>query len=86
LHRLAADATIPGVARPDGFDYRLRGDGSVVVTHGGRTATTLRRGRAAAFLAEVEAGDPQEVMARWTGNYRRGNERTARDHPRNAGT
>jgi hypothetical protein len=22
-------------------------------------------------------------MARWTGNYRRGNERTARNHPRN---
>jgi hypothetical protein len=31
----------------------------------------------------VAAGDPQLVMARWTGNYKRGNERTARDHPRN---
>lgn len=67
---------------PSGFDYQVRADGAVVITHHGRTATTLRGGRAAQFLAEVEE-DPQEVMARWTGNYRRGNERTARDHPRN---
>ena len=25
-----------------------------------------------------------QVMARWTGQYRRGNERTAKNHPRNA--
>ncbi|GAA0950857.1 hypothetical protein [Virgisporangium aurantiacum] len=69
---------------PNGFDYTVRGDGSVLITHHGRPATTLRGGRAAEFLAEVEE-DEQEVMARWTGNYRRGNERQARDHPRNRG-
>src|SRR5690349_14181575 len=68
---------------PEGFDYDVRGDGSVVITHHGRPATVVRGGRAAEFLAEVD-DDPQEVMARWTGNYRRGNERTARQHPRNA--
>ena len=74
---------------PNGFDHTVRGDGSVIITHHGRPATTLRGGRAAEFLAEVDncadAGDEQEVMARWTGNYRRGNERQARDHPRNRG-
>ncbi|MEJ7757607.1 MAG: hypothetical protein WKF83_16020 [Nocardioidaceae bacterium] len=35
------------------------------------------------FLSEVEDDDPQELMARLTGNYKRGNERTAREHPRN---
>jgi hypothetical protein len=65
-----------------GFDHTERPDGSVVITHHGRPATTLRGSRAAEFLAEV-ADDPQQVMARWTGNYRRGNERTARQHPRN---
>jgi hypothetical protein len=30
-------------------------------------------------------GEPQLVMARWTGNYKRGNERAAREHPRNRG-
>ncbi|MEV6968578.1 hypothetical protein AB0M47_26025 [Hamadaea sp. NPDC051192] len=69
---------------PNGFDYLVRADGTVVITHHGRAATTLRGGRAAEFLAEVD-DDPQETMARWTGNYRRGNERTARNHPRNRG-
>ena len=36
-----------------------------------------------AFLADVDPGDGQELMARLTGNYRRGNERVARKHPRN---
>jgi len=78
---------------PDGFAYDERRDGSVVITHRGRTATVVRGTRAAQFLAEVggadspaepEAAGAQEVMARWTGNYRRGNERTAKRHPRNA--
>ncbi len=46
---------------------------------------TLRGTRAAEFLDEVGGGDERLVMARWTGNYRRGNERTAKQHPRNAG-
>lgn len=69
----------------NGFQYLSRADGTVVVLHHGRVATTLRGSRAAEFLAEVQNGDEQEVMARWTGNYRHGNERTARNHPRNAG-
>ncbi|MEV4200458.1 hypothetical protein [Micromonospora globbae] len=67
-----------------GFRYTERADGSVLITHHGQVAATLRGGRAARFLAEVDE-DPQLVMARWTGNYRRGNERTARRHPRNQG-
>lgn len=72
------------VAAPGGFEYRTRGD-DVVITHHGRVATTLRGRRAADFLDDVEPGDPQELMARVTGNYRRGNERQARNHPRNRG-
>lgn len=67
---------------PHGFDYRLRGE-DVVITHHGQPATTLRGARAAAFLGDVEGGDPQELMARLTGNHRRGNERQAKLHPRN---
>ena len=69
---------------PEGFEYEVQPDGSVLISHHGRVATTVRGNRAAAFLAEVEQDDPQELMARWTGNYRRGNERTAKNHPRNA--
>ncbi|WP_129667015.1 hypothetical protein [Phytoactinopolyspora endophytica] len=67
-----------------GFDYTDRADGTVVITHNGRVATTLRGLRAQEFLDEVD-DDPQQVMARWTGNYKHGNERTARQHPRNRG-
>ncbi|MFN3866692.1 MAG: hypothetical protein ACK4MD_08280 [Demequina sp.] len=70
---------------PQGFAYAVRGD-DVVITHHGRHATTLRGRRAAQFLADVSHGDPQALMARLTGNYRRGNERVARQHPRNRAT
>lgn len=69
---------------PEGFDYTVRKDGSVAITHHGRAAGVLRGRRAADFLEDVEAGDDQELMARLTGNYKHGNERTARRHPRNA--
>ncbi|MFJ5228713.1 hypothetical protein ACIQBJ_02325 [Kitasatospora sp. NPDC088391] len=68
---------------PSGFEYQRRPDGTVLILHRHRPAGTLRGDRADRFLAEVESGDPQLVMARWTGNYKRGNERTARHHPRN---
>ena len=72
------------MAAPEGFDYTIRADDSVSISHRGRAVTTVRGGGAAAFLAEVEQDDPQQVMARWTGQYRHGNERAARNHPRNA--
>ena len=68
--------------RPGGFTHTRVGD-DVVISHHGRPATTLRGARADRFLADVEDGDPQELMGRLTGNYKRGNERTAQDHPRN---
>jgi hypothetical protein len=68
---------------PDGFEWERRKNGDVVISHRGRIATTLRAARAAEFLVEVDDGDAQELMARLTGNYKRGNERAARQHPRN---
>ena len=69
---------------PEGFAFSLRGD-DVLITHHGRRATVLRGAAAARFLEQVATGDPQLVMARATGNYRRGNERVVRSHPRNRG-
>lgn len=78
---------MPGEA--EGFEYDVRCDGEVVITHHGKRATVLRGPRAAEFVDEVETGpdelSAQQVMARWTGNYKRGNERTASAHPRNRG-
>lgn len=70
--------------RPSGFDYALVGR-DVVITHQGRRATTLRGSAAQQFLADANSGDLQELMARVTGNYKHGNERIAKNHPRNRG-
>lgn len=70
---------------PSGFTYTQRSDGTVLIVHRGRAAATLRGARAAKFLDEIATGDEQLVMARWTGNYKHGNERVAKSHPRNSG-
>lgn len=52
-----------------GFEWFARKSGDVVITHHGRTATTLRGATAADFLVEIGDGD-QELMARLTGSPR----------------
>ena len=59
----------------EGFAFTARTNGEVVITHDGRQATVLRGAKAEKFLRDVAARDPQQLMARLTGNYRRGNER-----------
>ena len=68
---------------PEGFTFRVRKNGEVELLHHDRPAGVLRGRAAARFLIDVASDDPQELMARLTGNYRHGNERTAQDHPRN---
>lgn len=73
------------VAEDLGFRYATRKSGDVVITHFGRVATTLRGRTARAFLAAVADGDARTAqgrMARLTGKDKRGNERVARQHPR----
>lgn len=76
-------------ARADGdlgFTYRSRKGGEVQVLHHGKVAATLRGAQAQAFLDDVAGttlAEAQQSMARLTGNYKRGNERTAAAHPRN---
>jgi hypothetical protein len=67
---------------PDGlegrpFAWSRRGD-EVVISHRGRPATVLRHAAADRFLARLDGLDEdgaQQLMARVTGNFRRGNER-----------
>ncbi|WIM99583.1 hypothetical protein ACTOB_003241 [Actinoplanes oblitus] len=68
---------------PEGFTYRVRKNGDIDVLHHGRSAAVLRGVAAARFLVDVDTSDPQELMARITGNYKHGNERAAKQHPRN---
>jgi hypothetical protein len=74
------------MAPPSGFTWERHGDGTVVILHRSKEAVRLRDRAAEDFLAEIDVadeGEAQHVMARATGNYRRGNERTAKNHPRN---
>ncbi len=69
-----------------GFSLRSRKNGDVEILHHGRVAATLRGHEAEDFLAEASdwrRADTQQLMARLTGNYKRGNERLAAQHPRN---
>lgn len=69
-----------------GFTFRARKNGEVQILHRGTLATTLRGAAAADFLADVtkcEPAEAQQLMARVTGNYKHGNERSAANHPRN---
>ena len=65
------------------FEYRAQKDGRVVVSWYGRAVTTLAGKDAERFLARVaglEDHEAQLLMARVTGNFRRGNERQGRNH------
>ncbi len=69
-----------------GFEYKIRRNGEVEILHHGRRATTLRGVAAQEFIAIIEDLNDIEIqqeLARITGNYKRGNERTAANHPRN---
>jgi hypothetical protein len=68
---------------PKSFAFEVLRSGDVVIRHNDRRAGTLRGAAAARFLLGVESRDAQQLMARVTGNYKRGNERAAREHPRN---
>jgi hypothetical protein len=67
------------VPPPTGFEWSERKNGEVVITRDGRAVTTVR-GRAADRLADrlaaSDADERQHLLARATGNYRRGNERS----------
>ncbi|MFD6176285.1 MULTISPECIES: hypothetical protein [unclassified Isoptericola] len=63
----------------DPFDHRVTKDGTVLVSRGGRLVVTVSGARAARLVALL-GQDPdtdQELLARATGNYRRGNEKRA---------
>ncbi len=75
-----------GVANPDPlagepFSFLARADGSIVIRYHAAPVTLLRGKAAARFMTRVSSGDAanaQQLMARATGNFKRGNERARR--------
>lgn len=65
--------------RPEGFTFLERKSGVVELRHFGMLAALLRGHQAEKFLARASGATDLELqhhMARATGNYKRGNERT----------
>jgi len=64
------------------FSYRTSKDGTVFIAWLGRQVVVLKGAAADKFLARIAlAGDEEEaqlVMAKATGNFKRGNERSTR--------
>ena len=70
-----------------GFVFRIVKSGNVLIHHHRKLAATLRGARAKSFIAQIETSsfvEQQELMARITGNYKRGNEKLSKEHPRNS--
>ncbi|MET0724831.1 MAG: hypothetical protein ABWY36_00675 [Leifsonia sp.] len=62
----------------DPFDYRVTSGGRVLVARGGRTVVTVSGASAAKLvtsLAQADERSAQLLLAKATGNYKRGNER-----------
>jgi hypothetical protein len=60
-----------------GFSYRATAQGAVRISRDGREVVTLGAKAAARFLARAEGASQeavQQLCARVTGNYKRGNE------------
>jgi hypothetical protein len=67
------------------FAFRVAKNGSVFVSWRGRTVTTLNGKAAERFQAQIEGLDGQDaqlVMAKVTGNFKRGNERLSKEQSR----
>jgi hypothetical protein len=63
----------------DQFDWRVTKQGGVLVSRGGRVVMTVGGGAAARLVVALQRADDsqaQHLLARASGNYRRGNERS----------
>jgi hypothetical protein len=70
--------TTPDPLASQPFSYLARSDGSIVISYHAAPVTILRGKSAARFatrVADVDPASAQQLMARATGNFKRGNER-----------
>jgi hypothetical protein len=62
------------------FTWRVTADAKVLVSRGGKQVVVVAGPRASKLSAQLEVADEeqaQQLLARATGNYRRGNEKRA---------
>jgi len=75
VRRMTRD--LPDGLADDPFAYRITKSGEVQVSRGGRMVTVVRGAEARRLEARLGRDDSadQQLLARVTGNYKRGNER-----------
>ncbi len=69
-----------------GFTYSTNKNDDLEIRHHGKFATKFSRGKGAKLASQLDGAEfdkQQQLMARLTGNYKRGNERMAKKHNRN---
>jgi len=67
-----------GVLDAEIFSYRITADNKVFISWHGKQAAILRGAKAEAFIADMDGTGgkaAQLIMARATGNFKRGNEK-----------
>jgi len=67
-----------GILDEEIFTYRVTKDNKVFISYEGRQVTTLSGKQAEGFIAKIghaEGKDAQLIMAKVTGNFKRGNEK-----------
>ena len=64
------------------FTYRITKDKKVFISYEGNHVTTLSGKKAEKFIADANGADGKDlqlIMAKATGNFKRGNERLAKE-------
>jgi len=70
-----------GILEDEVFSYRVSKDEKVFISYEGRHVTTLNGKKAKSFISNIkdtEGKEAQLIMAKATGNFKRGNEKIAK--------
>jgi hypothetical protein len=70
-----------GILDDEIFTYRITKDNKVFISWHEKQVTTLSGNKAKAFISAIEGADRKEaqlIMAKVTGNFKRGNERASK--------
>jgi len=70
-----------GILDDEIFSYRISKDKKVFISYEGKQVTTLSGSRSERFIKQIEGvdgKDAQLIMAKITGNFKRGNEKLAK--------
>jgi hypothetical protein len=70
-----------GILDDEVFTYRVSKDEKVFISYEGKPVTTLSGGKAKKFISDIDGStgkDAQLIMAKVTGNFKRGNEKLAK--------